>query len=168
MTPTSHPPELVIVPFNEEHQQAFYELNRAWLEAYFLLESYDLKVLRHPKETVLNQGGAIFFGLLDGEVVATFALTPVRLGVVELNKMAVRKDCQSQGLGQQLMEFLLAECRRRDIHTIELFSHSKLAPALHIYRKFGFEPVPMPASCHYDRADVHMRLIMNSEALGKA
>jgi hypothetical protein len=61
-----------------EFKDAFFELNAEWLEAYFLIEPYDLKVLRNPQEMILDEGGEIYFGTAidDGAVVATFALTP--------------------------------------------------------------------------------------------
>ena len=152
------PPTLSIVPFSPEHREAFFELNRAWLEASFLIEPYDLKVLKHPEEMVLDQGGAIYFGLLDGEAVATFALTPQEPGVVELNKMAVRKDCQGMGIGQHLMYFMMSECKAQGVRVVELYSHTKLESALHIYRKFGFTDVALSEDCVYDRANVRMRL----------
>ena len=98
--------ELSIVPFSPEHREAFFELNRAWLEASFLIEPYDLKVLKQPEKMILDQGGAIYFGLLDGEAVATFALTPQGPAVVELNKMAVREDVQSLKYVENLLRVL--------------------------------------------------------------
>ena len=127
-----------------------------------MIEPYDLKVLKQPEEMILDQGGAIYFGLVDGEAVATFALTPQGPGVVELNKMAVRDDCQSMGLGQRLMHFMMSECKRRGVNVIELYSHSKLESALHIYRKFGFTDIALPEDCVYDRANVRMRLVLDS------
>lgn len=126
-----------------------------------MIEPYDLKVLKQPEEMILDHGGAIYFGLVDGEAVATFALTPQEPGVVELNKMAVRKDVQSQGMGQRLMHFMLAECKRMGVNVIELYSHTKLKSALHIYRKFGFTDMALPEDCVYDRANVRMRLVLD-------
>ena len=150
--------ELTIVPFAAEHGEAFFELNRAWLEASFLIEPYDLKVLKQPKEMILDHGGSIFMGVLKGEAVATFALTPQGPGVVELNKMAVREDCQGMGIGQHLMYFMMAECKAQGVKMVELYSHTKLERALHIYRSFGFTDVALPEDCVYDRANVRMRL----------
>ena len=154
--------ELTIVPFSAEHGEAFFELNRAWLEASFLIEPYDLKVLKRPKEMILDHGGSIFMGVLKGEAVATFALTPQGPGLVELNKMAVRDDCQSMGIGQSLMQFMIAECKLTGVNVIELYSHTKLKSALHIYRKFGFTDMALPEDCVYDRANVRMRLVLDS------
>ena len=154
--------ELTIVPFAAEHREAFFELNRAWLEASFLIEPYDLKVLKQPKEMILDQGGSIFMGVLKGEAVATFALTLQGQGVVELNKMAVREDLRSQGIGKAVMRFALRACKAQGLRVVELYSHTKLKSALHIYRKFGFTDVPLPEDCVYDRANVRMRLVLNS------
>ena len=150
--------ELAIVPFAAEHGEAFFELNRAWLEASFLIEPYDLKVLKQPKEMILDHGGSIFMGVLKGEAVATFALTPKGQGVVELNKMAVREDLRSQGIGKALMRFALRACKAQGLRMVELYSHTKLESALHIYRTFGFTDVALPEDCVYDRANVRMRL----------
>lgn len=152
--------ELTILPFSSEHREAFFELNRAWLEASFLIEPYDLKVLKQPKEMILDHGGAIFMGILKGEAVATFALTPQGPGVVELNKMAVREDLRSQGIGKVLMRFALKACKAQGVEMVELYSHTKLESALHIYRTFGFTDVALPEDCVYDRANVRMRLLL--------
>ena len=154
--------ELTIVPFSMEYGEAFFELNRAWLEASFLIEPYDLKVLKQPKEMILDQGGSIFMGVLKGEAVATFALTLQGQGVVELNKMAVREDLRSQGIGKAVMRFALRACKAQGLRVVELYSHTKLKSALHIYRKFGFTDVALPEDCVYDRANVRMRLVLDS------
>lgn len=158
---------LDIVPFAPKHKRAFFELNQAWLEASFLIEPYDLQVLQHPEEMILRKGGVIFFGLLRGEAIATFALTPVTPGVMELNKMAVREDVQSLGIGQELMRFLIAKCEQMHVHTIELYSHSKLKSAIHIYRKFGFAEIALPDECIYERADIRMRLHLETETTNR-
>jgi ribosomal protein S18 acetylase RimI-like enzyme len=152
--------ELKIVAFEPRYARSFYELNKAWLEAHFLIEPYDLKVLQNPKERVIDPGGAIFFGLVGEEVVATFALTPSEPGSMELNKMAVREDCRSNGIGHRLMLFALVHCEALELDVLELYSHTKLHSALHLYRKFGFEEVPLPDDCVYDRANIRMCLAL--------
>ena len=149
---------LTIVPFNPKYRTAFFELNQAWLEQYFLLEPYDIQVLRNPEDMVLAPGGEVYFGLINEEVVATFALTPRKKGVVELNKMAVRNDQRSQGFGHQLMTFLIDLCKKRELQIIELYSHTSLESAIHLYQKFGFREISMPSDCVYDRADIRMQL----------
>ena len=52
--------ELKIVAYQPRYATSFFELNKAWLEAHFLIEPYDLKVLQNPQEMVLDRGGDIF------------------------------------------------------------------------------------------------------------
>ena len=156
--------ELKIVAFESRYARSFYELNKAWLEAHFLIEPYDLKVLQNPREMVLEKGGDIFFGTIGKEVVATFALTPTAPASMELNKMAVRKDWQSKGIGHRLMSFALAHCESLQVEVLELYSHTKLQSALHLYRKFGFEVVPVPSDCVYERADIRMQRVLRTIA----
>ncbi|MDA8605571.1 GNAT family N-acetyltransferase [Flavobacteriales bacterium] len=153
-------PVLSIFPFRAEFKEVFFALNEEWLEAFFLIEPYDLQVLRNPKEMILDPGGEIYFAAYAGDVVATFAMTPREKGVVELNKMAVRKDQRGAGIGNQLMDFIIARCRDRGVRKLELYSNTKLENALHLYRKYGFSEIPLPADCVYDRANVRMQLVL--------
>ena len=41
--------ELKIVAYQPRYAASFYQLNKAWLEAHFLIEPYDLKVLQNPR-----------------------------------------------------------------------------------------------------------------------
>ena len=154
-------PMLSIFPYQVEFKDVFFELNAEWLETYFLIEPYDLKVLSNPQEMVLDRGGEIYFGAIDGEVVATFALTPTADDSIELNKMAVRKDQRGLGIGNQLMDYILRRCKARGVHTLELYSNTKLESALHLYRKCGFVEIPLPEDCVYDRANIRMELSLS-------
>lgn len=153
-------PAVTIVPFSPAFRDAFFALNKVWLDRHFLLEPYDIEVLSNPEKMVLAPGGEVFFGVRGGAAVATFALTPRAEGVVELNKMAVDEGLRAQGIGHKLMSFLIAHCRKRGVHTIELYSHTKLESALHLYRKFEFKEVALPEDCVYDRADIRMQLVL--------
>ena len=91
------------VSFDPAYRKAFFDLNKAWLEAHFLLEPYDIEVLSNPEREVLDAGGEIHFGLWGEEAIATFALTPRRKGVMELNKMAVHQNHRGKGIGHLMM-----------------------------------------------------------------
>ncbi len=151
---------LTFVSFEPAYRKAFFDLNKAWLEEHFLLEPYDIEVLSNPDREVLEPGGEIHFGLLGNEAVATFALTPPRNGVMELNKMAVDEEHRGKGFGHQMMEYILRVCRQREVHTLELYSHTSLKPAIHLYETYGFKPVPVPVDCVYDRADIRMQMTL--------
>lgn len=149
---------VTFVPFDPAYRKAFFDLNKAWLEAHFLLESYDIEVLSNPEREVLDGGGEIHFGLLGEEAIATFALTQRRKGVMELNKMAVHLNHRGKGIGHLMMNRVMDICRLRNVQTLELYSHTSLASAIHLYHKFGFKAIPMPADCVYDRANTRMQL----------
>jgi len=82
----------------------------AWLEEMSLLEPYDEYVFKNPEDSIIAKGGEIFFGILKGEVVATVALMPTPYGALELNKMAVKKECQGRGIGNGILTFILEHC----------------------------------------------------------
>ena len=151
---------LTFVPHTPAYRQAFFDLNAAWLNAYFLLEPFDIEVLSNPEKMVIEPGGVIYVGLLKGEAVATFALTPQGEGTMELNKMAVDEEHRGKGFGHQMMEYILRVCRQRKVHTLELYSHTSLKPAIHLYETYGFKPVPVPDDCVYDRADIRMQMTL--------
>ena len=149
---------LTFVPYTPAYRQAFFDLNAAWLNAYFLLEPFDIEVLSDPEKMVIAPGGAIYVGLLKGEAIATFALTPQGEGKVELNKMAVHQNHRGKGIGHLMMNRVMDVCRLRNVQTLELYSHTSLASAIHLYHKFGFKAIPLPADCVYDRANTRMQL----------
>ena len=43
---------------------------------------------------------------------------------------------------------------------MELYSHTSLKPAIHLYETYGFEPVPVSVDCVYDRADIRMQMTL--------
>ena len=40
---------ITFVSFDPAYRNAFFDLNKAWLEAHFLLEPYDIEVLSNPE-----------------------------------------------------------------------------------------------------------------------
>ena len=153
---------LSIFPYRAEFKDDFFELNAEWLEAYFLIEPYDLEVLRNPQEMILDEGGEIYVGAIDGDVVATFALTPRQEGVMELNKMAVRKDQRGAGIGNQLMDYhhcSVPRSRRADPGAATPTPSLKMPCTL--YRKYGISRNTAACTdCVYDRANVRMQLVL--------
>ena len=145
-------------PYHDKWKSAFYTLNMAWLEEMSLLEPYDEYVLKNPEDSIIAKGGEIFFGMLKGEVVATVALMPTPYGALELNKMAVKKECQGRGMGHEILTFVLDHCRSNDVKEVELYSNLKLKNAIHLYHKFGFVEIPLSKDSPYDRADIRMKV----------
>jgi GNAT superfamily N-acetyltransferase len=74
--------------------------------------------------------------------------------------MAVHQNHRGKGIGHLMMNRVLDICRLRNVQTLELYSHTSLSSAIHLYHKFGFKAIPMPADCVYDRANTRMELAL--------
>jgi len=146
-----------IIPFEAQYADRFYELNVAWLEDFFYVEPYDEKVLSNPEENILRNGGFIFFAKTDSLIVGTVAL--INQGnFFELSKMAVMPDYQGKKIGLLLMKYCIQFARAQQWKSITLYSHKKLVPAIQLYRKMGFQEIPLEEKSHYKRSDIKMRL----------
>ena len=151
-------PVVSILDYQPEHQPWFESLNRAWIEQHFWMEPIDFQVLQHPDEHILAHGGHIFMAMFDKEIAGTVALKYVSTGVYEFTKMAVDEKFRGLKIGQALAEAAIAKSRQLNATKIILYSSSKLAPALALYRKIGFRDVPVDGP--YKRSDVKMELIL--------
>ena len=88
--------DIKIVPYEPCYQSAFRTLNEEWITAYFRMEEADYKALDHPKEYILDKGGAILVALYKDEPVGVCALCKMDhpLYDYELAKLAVSPKVQ--------------------------------------------------------------------------
>lgn len=150
-----------IVSYQEKYAAQFKALNIEWLETYFYVEPYDLKVLSNPDTYIISKGGHIFFVLLDDAVVGTVALMPMKEPLVfELTKMAVDTTLRGKGIGQQLMQSCIDFAKAKKLDKLVLYSNTILENAIYIYKKWGFVEVPLEATSNYERANIKMELII--------
>jgi ribosomal protein S18 acetylase RimI-like enzyme len=155
--------QVEIDAFRPEHAERFAELNRAWLEAYNLLEPPDEEQLADPRTHFIQRGGQIFVALHASEVVGTCAVLPHGSGELEIVKLAVAPALQGQGLGRRLVEQCIAYARGQGIHRLVLVSNSQLRSALRLYESLGFQYRPVPAT-EYATADIYMELDLQAAA----
>ncbi|MBC7848134.1 MAG: GNAT family N-acetyltransferase [Chitinophagaceae bacterium] len=144
-----------IVDFKDEYATAFHDLNKKWLIKYFEIEPIDEKMLTNPVKYYIEPGGHIYFAKMDNDIVGTFALLRVEDGVYELSKMAVAEEHQGKKIGNKMLEFCLKKASDSNWKEVILYSNRILEPALHLYRKYGFEEVPMERS-DYKRSNIKM------------
>ncbi|MEO0475172.1 MAG: GNAT family N-acetyltransferase [Planctomycetota bacterium] len=129
----------VIRPFKEEDQPIFERLNLDWIERYFVAEPSDRAQLGDPQSQIIDRGGSVLMADLDGATVGTVGLVSGENGdSVELVKMAVREDCQGQGVGSALMEAAISIARDMGASQVWLETNSVLDQAVRLYKKFGF------------------------------
>jgi N-acetylglutamate synthase-like GNAT family acetyltransferase len=144
-----------IVDYKNEYAVYFHDLNKAWLEKYFVVEPIDKEMLSNPKHFFIDKGGFIFFAKLEEEIVGTFALIKESDTVYELSKMAVDEKYQGKKIGNAMLEYCIAKAKELGAVKVILFSNTILEPAIHLYRKYGFTEVPVGNS-EYKRSNIKM------------
>ncbi|GAB3862065.1 GNAT family N-acetyltransferase [Hymenobacter terrigena] len=148
--------------FRPGDQPVFRQLNEEWISHYFTLEPADLKALDHPEDYILAPGGCILLAEVDGQVVGTCALIKMPEGnSYELAKMAVSPAAQGRQIGYLLGQAAVQRARDLGGRRVYLESNSKLAPALALYRRLGFQDLAEPNPSPYARADVQMELLLD-------
>ena len=155
--------KIQIITFKEEFFDDFGLLNFEWLDKFFYIEDYDREVLTNPKKYILNDGGQILFALSEGKAVGTVALIKRGEGDFELSKMGVTEKFQGNKIGLQLMNASIKYAKENKWNRLFLDSSRKLTPALNMYKKVGFNEIPVPKDTPYERCDIRMELILQHE-----
>jgi ribosomal protein S18 acetylase RimI-like enzyme len=146
-----------IIDYDQQYDEDFASLNKAWLHKYFVVEPIDEEIFANPKEYIIDNGGLIFFVKVDDQIAGTFALIKVEDGVFELSKMAVAEKFQGRKIGNKMLAFSLEKAEEIKAKKIILYSNTILLPAIHLYRKFGFKEAPL-GNVEYKRADIKMEI----------
>src|SRR5512144_91348 len=93
-----------VVTYRKEFRAAFEQLNRDWIERYFVLEDADRELFSDPEAKILAHGGQIFFVVDATGVLGTCAVLRHSTEEYEIAKMAVAPSARRRGLGDLLME----------------------------------------------------------------
>ena len=158
----------VVVPFDEEFQAAFEQLNREWIQAYFALEPADREILADPQGKILDSGGQVFFVVDQGQVQGTCAVLRLGADVCEIAKMAVAPAARGRGFGDLLMRACIAFAGEIGARRIVIVSNTVLEPAIRLYRKHGFVQVPLVTDPRYRRANIRLELELAASALASS
>lgn len=151
-----------VVGYREEFREAFEQLNRAWIEAYFVLEEPDREVFSDPRTKILETGGEILFVLEGGQVQGTCAVIRHNADECEIAKMAVAPTARGRGFGDLLMDRAIAFATEIGVRRVIIVSNTVLEPAIRLYRKHGFVQVPLEADSRYDRANIRLERELRS------
>lgn len=148
--------EIRIVEWADNYHQAFIDLSVEWLEKYVSVEPADLEILYHPYESILNDGGEIFFALIDDSIAGTVAM--IKSGnIFELAKLAVTEKYKGKKIGNLLMERCITFAKEKGAKRIILYTNHKLIPAICLYKKYGFCEVDI-GNNKYIESDMKMEL----------
>ncbi|TNE69220.1 MAG: branched-chain amino acid aminotransferase [Bacteroidetes bacterium] len=154
--------DITIDRWKPQYREAFWQLNREWIEADYPLEEVDINVLQNPEIHILSDGGSILSAVSNGQVAGVVALRPAGNNVLELTKMAVAVPWRGRGIGKQLLQAALEEARQLGAGRVILYSNTRTsARAVRLYRKMGFREIPLETGI-YQRADIKMELTFDT------
>jgi ribosomal protein S18 acetylase RimI-like enzyme len=148
-----------IVDWNEKYHRDFINLSIEWLEKYVFVEDADLKILNDPHGQILDNGGNIFFAVTGTDVVGTVAMIKIDENTFELAKLAVTEQYKGYKIGNQLMEACIHYAKSKNAHKIILYTNQKLIPAIHLYKKYGFNEAPL-VNNKYIESDMKMERLL--------
>lgn len=149
--------KIEITNYNSKYDQSFYELNKSWIEEFWILEASDLKDLLKPQESIIDLGGEVFFALVNNLVVGTAAMIPFPNSKIELAKITVQKEYRGKGLSKILLKRCINYAKVSKAKEIFLISNSRLISARKLYDKFGFIEVDLDSN-KYKRGNYKMVL----------
>lgn len=101
----------------------------------------------------VKRGG--IFELLEnshGRLVGTVGLYPIDGETIELRKMYFAKDLRGKGYGRKMLARMIETAKNLGYKRIYLETASVLKAAIHLYEKFGFQPVEEKHTPRCDRA----------------
>lgn len=150
--------EIKFREFTVKDAEKFMALNVEWIQMYFEVEPIDEKVLSNPKTEILDPGGYIVMGEIEGEVVGTFAFIKKENQVYEFSKMAIDPKFRGKGYGNIMMQSAISFAKKHHWDKIILYSNTILKNSIHLYFKYGFIEVPMEANVIYSRGNIKMEL----------
>lgn len=150
-----------IVTYSPQYAQAFYDINKEWIDQYFTMEPIDEAVLGDPQTHIITPGGEIWVALLEQKPVGVCALMPDhdQAGVYELTKMGILPEAQGHGIGYALGLAVLDGARRLKAKKVYLESNTVLTPAIRLYRKLGFKEFKGRHS-PYSRCNIQMEIYL--------
>jgi len=152
----THRRDIRLVPYDAQYKDAFASLNIAWLEEFFEVEDIDRTALFDPDGFILNGGGEIWFALVDGQPLGTFALKNWGSGRWEFTKFAVDSAAQGLGIGTLLMQCGTDRFQARAGAVLFLETHTSLKAARAVYNRSGWVELDPPKPSPYARANCYM------------
>ena len=144
-----------IVSYHKKYKLDFIEMNRQWISQMFVIEPVDLAVLDNVDELVAA-GAEIFFAVEeDDTVLACCMIEPLSDGEWEIAKFCARGMYTGTGAGSACLSACIDYAKEQNAGKIVIVSNRKCEHAVRLYRKFGFQEVPVDKEKFpFDRADI--------------
>ncbi len=150
-----------VVPYNSQYKADFIEMNKAWISEMFVMEPEDERELGNI-EPYIEKGGQIFFALDEDEaVMACCMIAPREDGDWEIMKFAARGMYTGTGAGSACLKACIDYAKKLGLPKIIIVSNRKCTHAVHLYRKFGFEEIPVDKEKFpFERADIAFEMVL--------
>jgi GNAT superfamily N-acetyltransferase len=149
---------LIFRPYQASDASDFKSLNVEWLETFFEVEPYDNLVLSNPETEIIAPGGKIFMVCKKEKNIGTFAFLKKEDGLYEFSKMALTPNERGKGYGNSMMQFAIRYAEQHHWKALILYSSTILKNSIYLYRKYGFEEVPIDPDIKYSRGNIKMKL----------
>jgi N-acetylglutamate synthase-like GNAT family acetyltransferase len=147
-----------VIDFEPSFAKPFRELNEAWITKYFELEPEDITSLANPQQ-IVDKGGVILVAIYKGEAVGVCALNKMSNEKYEVSKFAVDETKQGLGIGNTILQAVVAKAKLIGAQLLYLEGNTKLSSSIHLYRKFGFKEMNLADyNSGYQRVDIIMEL----------
>ncbi|WP_374046217.1 GNAT family N-acetyltransferase, partial [Rhizobium favelukesii] len=101
--------------------------------------------LRAFERLATSRDQTLYVAERDGKVVGTFQTMIVTSLVgrgsssMIIEAVQTRGDMRGQGIGAQMIEFAIAEAKRRDLRLVQLASNASRTDAHRFYKRLGFK-----------------------------
>jgi ribosomal protein S18 acetylase RimI-like enzyme len=97
-----------------------------------------LESASHIQLVVAEEGKGTVVGCLQLCILPGLSSQGASRGLIE--DVRVAAHCRSRGIGEQLVQWAVAEARARGCKLVELFTHSSRVDAQRFYKRLGFQP----------------------------
>ena len=150
-----------VVPYSPKYKNDFIEMNKAWISEMFAMEPEDERELGNI-EPYVEKGGQIFFALDEDEkVMACCMIAPREDGDWEIMKFAARGMYTGTGAGSACLKACIDYAKELRLPKIIIVSNRMCTHAVHLYRKFGFEEIPVDKERFpFERADIAFEMVL--------
>lgn len=152
---------MVVVPYSAKYRNEFIALNKAWISEMFTMEPEDERELGNI-DGYIEAGGQIFFALDDDDsVMACCLIGPREDGDWEIMKFAARGMYTGTGAGSACLKACIDYARGKGVDRIIIVTNSACEAAIRLYRKFGFEEMPVDKDKFpFERANVAFEMLL--------
>ncbi|MBX2962108.1 MAG: GNAT family N-acetyltransferase [Cyclobacteriaceae bacterium] len=105
---------------------------------------YDLLLLADPSKELVDrylEKSEVFAAIQADEILGVLALYPLTDDTAEIKNLAVKPECQGQGIGSYLIEEAVRHATIRKLKTVFIGTANSSIRQLSLYQKLGFQVI---------------------------